>query len=88
MEEVSDDPITTHTSLLRTMLRVIVALLAGPKVNLVTEPAAKWQPHTCAIRTVPKNFDRNGFSVFFDLPLYELKWHKGIIPPTRRVLQA
>jgi hypothetical protein len=83
MEEVSDDPITTHTNLLRTMLRVIVALLTGSKVNLVAEPAAKRQPYTRAIRTVPENFDCSDFPVFFDLSFYRFEWHKGIIPHLR-----
>ena len=81
-------PITTHTNLLRTMLCMVVALLTRSKMDLVAEPTAKWQPHTCAIRTVFENFDRNDFAVSFDLPFYGLEWHKGIIPLDVSVLQV
>jgi hypothetical protein len=65
------------------MLRMVGALLAGSKMNLVTEPATKRQPYTCAIRTVPENFDCSDFPVFFDLTFYGFEWHKEIIPRLR-----
>jgi hypothetical protein len=58
------------------MLRMVGALLAGSKMNLVTEPATKWQPYTSAFRTVPENFDGTDFPVFFDLPFYGFERHK------------
>src|SRR5208282_1826639 len=80
MEEVSDYPITTRTNLLRTVPCMVVSLAARPKMGLVTEPAAKWQPDTRAIHAVLKNLDTDDFPVSFDLPFYELEWHGLILP--------
>jgi len=67
---------------------MVVALLAGSKVNLVAEPAAKRQPYTRAIRTVPENFDGTDFPVFLDLPFYGFEWHELILPrPIKSVQQ-
>jgi len=54
---------------------MVVSLAARPKMGLVTEPAAKWQPDTRAIHAVLKNLDTDDFPVSFDLPFYELEWH-------------
>jgi hypothetical protein len=64
---------------------MIVTLVAGPKMNFVTEPAAKWQSHTSAIRAVLKNLDTDDFPVSLDLPFYEFEWHDLILPRSQFV---
>jgi hypothetical protein len=49
---------------------MVVSLAARSEMDLVTEPAAKWQSHACAIRAVLKNLDTDDFPVPFDLTFY------------------
>jgi len=56
---------------------MVVTLTAGSEVNLVVRPATETacvrQRYTRAVRSVFPNLDRDGFSVFLNLPFYKLR---------------